>query len=475
MADSEDWRRQRAVELGLEPYSNFAKGQPAASNTHLGSPVPSSAGTEQERPGVGEGVVAMRLPPPERALVVASETPRELSLRPIQPVYAVPAAPLRKVTDNRERARRDTPKMSSVRTQAGRGVSLYFAGAVLAAAAAGGAWFALQQTPPPAPQTWVRTAQAEPSVALAALPPAAVPGPDPQRVLPALAAVTCDEPEIVAGLRAAASDQLRRSSFATGNNPPVIVAGVSSARPKVADTGGGLTVCTAALSLRRASGKAATFDVDYAVRAVAGSRPQVVPLGFNHLVDSVAAAAPVEPASAAPRLAALPDVTKKPSRESTTRSRIVVVAKPILVSTGPLANTAPTGFGLPGASTLSLATGEATAQPVVKVPRGCDQPATLSVSITCRNASLLALNAQIAATIAALDQPNNERILARIRNRADLRFDRCQSVPCVGRAYRYWLNELASVTPDTGGTVTAGRNDRETRGSTAYSEIDVPR
>lgn len=479
MTDSEDWRRQRAVELGLEPYINSTRRQASSLSERLVSSAQCSITTGGDGNAIGDSVVAMRLPPPDSAVVKDFAKRSELPVRPVAEAYNVPPAHQRTATDDRVEAQGETSNITDVVPRPGRGVSVYLAGAILAAAAAGGARFALSQTrPSPSPQAPLRVAKSEPAVSFAALPPVAVTARDGQPVLPAVVAVPCDEPEIVAGLRTAATDQLRRSSLGVRKYPPVTVADVSRARSKVADTGGGLTVCTAALTLRRDSGKGATFDVDYAVQMVAGSRPRVVPLGFNHLVDSVGAVAPIDPEVAGPKLAALPPTatTNKPSRDTAVRSRIVVVAKPISLSTGPLANTAPTSIALPSVTGLSLATRGPDAWPeVVKVPRGCDRPATLSVSITCRNASLLALNAEITTAIAALDQPGNERILARIKRRADMRFDRCQSVSCVGNAYRYWLDELASVTPDQDATMTAGRHDSETRGSTAHSENDVLR
>lgn len=479
MTDTENWRRQRAIELGLESCMNSTQQQASSLADHIVFSAQYSITADRGGKDIGDSVVAMRSPSPDRSAFVDIDKPRELSVQLSPQPFSLPQARQQTAADERVGAQRDPLNMAGVVPRPGRGVSVYLAGAILAVAAVGGARFARPQIHLiPSPAAPLQAIKYEPAVTLAALPPVAVAAADAQPVLPAVAAVACDEPEIVAGLRTAATDQLRKSSLNARKYPLVTVAGVTSARSKVADTGGGLTVCTAALSLRRATGKTATFDVDYAIQTVAGSRPRVVPLGFNQLADSVAASAPIDLEDAAPKRAALrpSETANKPSRDTAVRSRIVVVAKPVLVSKGPLANTAPTSVGLPSITGLSLATRESDARPeVVKMSRGCGQPATLSLSITCRNASLLALNAEITSAIVALDKPDNARILARIKRRADVRFDQCETVTCVGNAYRYWRNALARVMPDQNATVSAGRHDSETRSSTAYREDNVPR
>lgn len=448
MAESEDWRRQRAIQLGLEPSDGSTQSEPAHLTGIAGSRSRSSGA---EIGGIGDGVYRMRQPytgiqaVPE--VVQHSDPSRHYEIRhPIRPPKAEPAADAATVAPQ--------SRISTALAQIRRKRTWpYFAGAGLIAATAAG-WFVEQQIGSARPErASAAITPARRSIAPAATIPAAqwVGSPDHSSSLRAASAInelpSCTEPALVDELRGVVTEQLRRSGLLrTGLKAPVEIA---KTRVRIAEAGSSLTVCTAALRFRRPARKLASFDLDYAVRRLSGSPAQVVPLGLEHIVERIqtddltdqtrlalnGAGAVVARAPVAVAAASSASRQNFPAPSKIVVSKVTVTVPVVAPSERRVFATA----AAPVAPPLDL---------LVRVPKvvhGCEQPATESVAITCSSPLLLALNVQVTAALAALDRPGNTVELARIKRHADQHFDRCTTASCVSNAYHYWLGALDRI------------------------------
>ena len=353
----------------------------------------------------------------------------------------------------------------------------YAAGAAVAMLAAGGAWLmtprdASRVPPPPA-----RAGAAPPgnAASVTAVPPVpvAVPERNIQVALPVPGPETCADPEVASRLRAALAKALPRPD-PKARDKAATIAMIGKGRVKLADPAGALTICTAGLVMRRA-GKSSVVDVDYAVEAAAGGVARVVPIGFDNSLKRLDASDPGqtnEPAKPARSGSVAPPVSRADAAAPSSRKAAEVTDNSAgnRLSTPATADTrfgsAPrdaalpmtSGSRAPFAGTALVETDDASPATARK-PAGCEQPPTLSVSITCGSRTLLALNARVTASVAALATPRNAARLALVKRHADRHFDRCTTASCVGQAYRYWFAELAKIDRD-GANAESGGNPK---------------
>ena len=441
MADGEDWRRQRALQLGLEPLAVSPPARPS-----------SVADSQLQAPGgetdvVTNGVCRMRLPSGGDS-DVPEITQRIEPFKPRTTEIDLPA--LVKPVRNFGNAGPHREPRAEAQIKRKRRASPFLVGAGLVAATVGG-WLAEQQTRPSksvsAPVTIAAAQSIRPAESVSAISATGSVQPDssfPVDAVPELP--SCAATAIINQLRSMATEQLRRSGLLRTSSEFAV--DIAKPHIRIAAAGSALAVCTAALQLRRPDRTAANFDLDYAIRLPSGLPAQVVPLGLDRIVDRIqpddlnAQVAlvknhPVVVTASTPDTAAA--TTSRPvSPPSSTAVAVTEAVSPVPVA-------APPERG--GVSTTAIPTADSFDMQA-KVPKtvlGCEQPATVSVAITCRSPALLAFNAEVAASLSALDHSGNTVELARIKQHAEQHFNRCTTPACVASVYHYWLNALRKI------------------------------
>lgn len=461
MAESEDWRVRRAAELGLEFYHQVER--PLHTLGNRADRLPRSAGADPSFQSSGEDADSMHSKPAD-----IKPTTGDRKAEAQGPSRSADTSNRAGLTGNAPTVGpRHVPRSSTrVHSLRGRNDSRALPIALitgLATLSAFGIWFLKDHTRlVDYPLLPLRVSSMGPAKTIRPLPVTLATAMSDRRMktspLPPLL-VSCDASEVAGQLRAAVTSHLRKPNLTNRHTKAGTIVWLSRGHVKAADPAGALTICTAGL-VWRSAGETSLVDIDYAVETQANGVARVVPISFNYAVKGLEANVrgvqkPDTATVPAPGGVARATISRAraPSGVAAGRSRDVVIVSRALpaVITGSLPGLATPSIGLPQISDPRALVGDAvdTLPRFAKKPRGCENPATLSVSITCTSRTLLALNAQVTGLVSTITDPRSERKLVMAKRRADQQFDRCATASCVAKAYSYWFEELAKIKADS--------------------------
>lgn len=446
MAESEDWRRQRALQLGLEPLYTVSTQSPPARPGRVAASQLQAPGDET---GISnDGVYRMR--PPNLGDAAIPEI--IISTGPFGPLTTEIDPPAkRKPAHDFWQAPKHRASGTAIPIRRKRRPWPFLAGVALVAAIGSG-WLAEQQTRSPttvsASATRAAARSIPPAATLSAIPSAGLlqHGTSlPADISPGLP--SCAAPVAIDQLGSLVTEQLRRSGLLRTSFK--VAVDIAKPRIRIAEAGSALSVCTATLKLRPPAHKLASFDLDYVIRLPSGLAAQVVPLGLDRIVERIwtddlnaKEALAKTGAGAAVASARMPDTTTvaaRPASRFLSRVVTVIQAKPAVPAVAPPERGGFVNTASPVARPFDLE------EKLPGIVHGCERPVTVSMSITCSSPALLALDAEVTTSLSALDHPGNTVELARIKQHADRHFDRCTTTSCVASAYRFWLNALSKI------------------------------